>query len=86
MLYGPQRRARGLPCRVLLRILMGVARGVAWLHLHNVVHRDLKPENILMDACTNPKIADFGLAAVRQDKQQVRARELQGCEGACVYV
>ncbi|GIL55286.1 hypothetical protein Vafri_10854 [Volvox africanus] len=71
MLYGPQRPAHGLPCSVLLRILLGVARGMAWLHHHNVVHRDLKPENILLDTCANPKIADFGLAAVLQDRQQL---------------
>ncbi|XP_062186116.1 receptor-like serine/threonine-protein kinase SD1-8 [Phragmites australis] len=47
-----------------LKIIRGVAKGVAYLHglSEEVIHRDLKPSNILLDDNWRPKIADFGTA------------------------
>lgn len=52
------------PPKIAVEWLLGVARGVAYLHeLHgiSVAHRDLKPSNILLGADGQPKIADLGL-------------------------
>ncbi|CAH9115633.1 unnamed protein product [Cuscuta europaea] len=51
--------------RTRVKICMGVARGLAFLHEEaqpRIVHRDIKASNILLDSDLNPKIADFGLA------------------------
>lgn len=49
----------------LYQILVGVARGLEYLHRGcntRIVHFDIKPHNILLDADFSPKISDFGLA------------------------
>ncbi|KAG6746841.1 hypothetical protein POTOM_049212 [Populus tomentosa] len=49
----------------LYQILVGVARGLEYLHRGcntRIVHFDIKPHNILLDADFCPKISDFGLA------------------------
>ncbi|GJP85876.1 hypothetical protein CLOP_g15967 [Closterium sp. NIES-67] len=44
-----------------LDVLIGVAKGLQYLHDFGIVHRDIKPANILLDAKMQAKIADFGL-------------------------
>ena len=43
-------------------ILVGVARGMKFLHDRNIIHRDLKPGNILLIAEFQPLLTDFGMA------------------------
>ncbi|XP_078176435.1 putative LRR receptor-like serine/threonine-protein kinase At1g56130 isoform X2 [Carex rostrata] len=53
-------------------ICLGVARGLTYLHEKSnvkIVHRDIKASNILLDADLNPKISDFGLAKLYDDKK-----------------
>jgi len=50
-------------------IILGVARGLWFLHDKGIIHRDLKPHNVLLDDNFNPKIADFDLMRM-YDKQK----------------
>jgi len=51
--------------RTRVKIAVGVARGLAFLHEEirpPIIHRDIKASNILLDKDLTPKISDFGLA------------------------
>ncbi|CAG7900019.1 hypothetical protein HID58_031061 [Brassica napus] len=52
-------------------IALGAGKGLEYLH-HGyerpVIHRDVKSSNILLDESFKPRIADFGLAKILQDK------------------
>lgn len=67
-----------LSWEIRLNIIVGTARGLAYLHEDSVVriiHRDIKCGNILLDDKFNPKIADFGLAKFfPEDESHVSTR------------
>lgn len=48
-------------------LIAQVADGIEAAHAAGVIHRDIKPQNILIAPDDTPKLADFGLARVRDD-------------------
>ncbi|TYH30577.1 hypothetical protein ES288_A01G106800v1 [Gossypium darwinii] len=65
-------------------ICLGVARGLAYLHEESrvrIVHRDVKSSNILLDSDLTPKISDFGLAKLYDDKKTHISTRVAGTIG-----
>ncbi|WMV53658.1 hypothetical protein MTR67_047043 [Solanum verrucosum] len=66
-------------------IILGVARGIGYLHRGcdvRILHFDIKPHNILLDENFIPKISDFGLAKLYPtDKSIVTLTAARGTIG-----
>ncbi|KAL7143000.1 hypothetical protein ABFS83_08G161800 [Erythranthe nasuta] len=64
-LIGGGRKNIHFDWKTRVKICIGVAKGLAFLHEEvtpHIIHRDIKASNILLDEDLNPKISDFGLA------------------------
>ncbi|XP_057855591.1 cold-responsive protein kinase 1-like [Cryptomeria japonica] len=76
ILFGKNKRL--LSWKERFNIILGTARGLAYLHeeFHVcIIHRDIKSSNILLDNNFQAKIADFGLARLLpNDKTHVSTR------------
>ncbi|KAK2645222.1 hypothetical protein Ddye_020417 [Dipteronia dyeriana] len=59
-----RRYSVSLPWSARLKIAVGAAKGLAFLHEAEkpVIYRDFKASNILLDSDYTPKLSDFGLA------------------------
>ncbi|GJN36557.1 hypothetical protein PR202_gb25430 [Eleusine coracana subsp. coracana] len=65
-------------------IIVGIARGLAYLHEESsvrIVHRDIKASNILLDTDLTPKISDFGLAKLYDEKKTHVSTKIAGTLG-----
>jgi eukaryotic-like serine/threonine-protein kinase len=57
------------------RIMLGITGGLAYAATLGITHRDLKLTNVLMSSTGEPKLVDFGLAAVDEKSS------IEGAEG-----
>eukprot|EP00252_Welwitschia_mirabilis_P019343 TRINITY_DN4451_c0_g2_i10.p1 TRINITY_DN4451_c0_g2~~TRINITY_DN4451_c0_g2_i10.p1 ORF type:complete len:1530 (+),score=356.29 TRINITY_DN4451_c0_g2_i10:185-4774(+) len=64
-LHGRDKETSPLDWDARIKIALGAARGLAYLHEDSsprVIHRDFKASNILLEDDFTPKVSDFGLA------------------------
>lgn len=61
-----------------LRLIRGVAEGVAVLHERSIVHRDIKPENLFLSDEGRLVLGDFGLVHPEEADRLTRTSENAG--------
>jgi len=61
------------PAANRLELLIGVTRGLEYLHDSEVVHGDLKSGNILIDAEHTPRLTDFGVCSITRNIYSLNA-------------
>nr|XP_018684676.1 PREDICTED: receptor-like serine/threonine-protein kinase ALE2 isoform X2 [Musa acuminata subsp. malaccensis] len=70
-LHGVDKETAPLDWNSRMKITLGAARGLAYLHEDSsprVIHRDFKSSNILLEHDYTPKVSDFGLARAALDE------------------
>ncbi|KAK9947958.1 hypothetical protein M0R45_003553 [Rubus argutus] len=71
-LHGIDKETAPLSWGSRMKIALGAARGLAYLHEDSsprVIHRDFKSSNILLENDFTPKVSDFGLARTALDEE-----------------
>ncbi|XP_021662682.2 receptor-like serine/threonine-protein kinase ALE2 isoform X2 [Hevea brasiliensis] len=71
-LHGADKESAPLDWDARVKIALGAARGLAYLHEDSsprVIHRDFKASNILLEHDFMPKVSDFGLARTAMDEE-----------------
>ncbi|KAF8691989.1 hypothetical protein HU200_039934 [Digitaria exilis] len=73
----------GLEWRERYQIIMGLCKGLHYIHGNNIIHMDLKPRHILLDDNMVPKISGFHLSKgfAEDQSQTLRQSSVMGTVG-----
>ncbi|XP_050915212.1 probable LRR receptor-like serine/threonine-protein kinase At1g53430 [Lathyrus oleraceus] len=83
-LFGKPEQKLNLDWRTRMKICVGIARGLTYLHEESrlkIVHRDIKATNVLLDKHLNAKISDFGLAKLDEEENTHISTRIAGTIG-----
>ncbi|KAG7948613.1 hypothetical protein I3843_13G016300 [Carya illinoinensis] len=64
-----------------IKIAMGVAQGLQYLHKNKVIHRDMRPNNILITHDYEALLGDFGLARTQHEDSNNSLETMVGTLG-----
>ena len=75
-----------IPLALKRSMLEDVARGLLYLHKHNIIHRDLTARNVLLTTSLVAKVTDFGNSRFVDLQPGELARTLSRLPGTLVYM
>ncbi|KAF2318140.1 hypothetical protein GH714_001072 [Hevea brasiliensis] len=88
-LHGADKESAPLDWDARVKIALGAARGLAYLHEDSsprVIHRDFKASNILLEHDFTPKVSDFGLARTAMDEENRHiSTRVMGTFGSLIF-
>lgn len=79
-------RAGSLDVATAVGIMRQVAAALAKSAEQGIVHRDIKPENLMLSSAGEVKVADFGLARITQDSDQLNLTQVGVTMGSPLYM
>ena len=62
---------RPIPWSEAARVLVPIAKALAYAHQQKIIHRDVKPSNILITRSGEPMLSDFGIAKILDEEETV---------------
>jgi len=74
-------KAKELGLDKIIDLAMQICKGLHKAHQAGITHRDVKPSNIVIDADGQPKLLDFGLAAVQSTEKLTKTGSTLGTIG-----
>ncbi|KAK8482439.1 hypothetical protein V6N12_002115 [Hibiscus sabdariffa] len=69
-----------------VKIALGAARGLQYLHENNIIHRDMRPNNILVNHEFEPLLGDFGLARTQHEDPDKSSETITRVVGTLGYL
>ena len=63
-----QNMKKPIPEEELWELFYQCAAGLSYIHRNNLIHRDIKPANLFMTENKSIKIGDFGVSAIKKNK------------------
>jgi serine/threonine protein kinase len=80
------RMGAAVPHAEAVRLLLPVARSLAYAHAREVVHRDVKPTNILVTEDGTLKLSDFGIARLLEGDDAITLTRTGTSVGTPAYM
>ncbi|XVF24557.1 hypothetical protein REPUB_Repub13aG0138400 [Reevesia pubescens] len=81
-----QHTRRPLSWEKRVKIALGAARGLKYLHDNNIIHRDMRPNNILVTHEFEPLLGDFGLARTQHEDSNQSSETITRVVGTLGYL
>ncbi|KAK8276833.1 hypothetical protein V6Z12_D10G226000 [Gossypium hirsutum] len=69
-----------------VKIALGTAKGLKYLHDNNIIHRDMRPNNILVTHEFEPLLGDFGLARTQHEDSDKSSETMTRVVGTLGYL